>query len=130
MFVTLTPALLTVQFTWHSASTMEICPNTLFLTDTTLIDRIQNVYTEGIFIDLRTHRLRSDSNQPHKSSTNNGLEIIAICDVLPEKWKSCWISRHCLAEDASIAQYTDYIQMLDEEALAIKIMSFQSLRRW
>lgn len=48
-----------------------------------------------------------------KAALNNGLEIIAICDVLPEKMEIL-LDKHCLAEDASIAQYTDYIQMLDE----------------
>jgi len=44
---------------------------------------------------------------------NNGLELVAICDVLPEKMEAL-LDKHGLAGDISIAQYTDYVQMLDE----------------
>jgi predicted dehydrogenase len=48
-----------------------------------------------------------------KAMLNNGLELVAICDVLPEKMEAL-LDKHGLAGDISIAQYTDYVQMLDE----------------
>jgi len=63
--------------------------------------------------DICTHRLRSNSNNHIKAMLNNGLELVAICDVLPEKMEAL-LDKHGLAGDISIAQYTDYVQMLDE----------------
>ena len=47
------------------------------------------------------------------AAKNNHLEIAAVCDILPEAMENV-LAKHGLEQDASIARYTDYIQMLDE----------------
>ena len=48
-----------------------------------------------------------------KAVTNNNLEFVAACDVLPEAIESL-LAKHELAEDKSIERYTDYKEMLNE----------------
>lgn len=48
-----------------------------------------------------------------KAVTNNNLEFVAACDVLPEAIESL-LAKHDLAEDKTIERYTDYKQMLTE----------------
>ena len=48
-----------------------------------------------------------------KAVTNNNLEFVAACDVLPEAIESL-LAKHELAEDKSIERYTDYKEMLTE----------------
>ena len=48
-----------------------------------------------------------------KAAVNNRLEIAAVCDVLPEAMEAL-LAKHELAQEKSIARYTDYIKMLDE----------------
>lgn len=47
------------------------------------------------------------------AAVRNGFEIVAVCDVLPEKMEDV-LAKHELNGDASIARYTDYRQMLVE----------------
>ena len=48
-----------------------------------------------------------------KAVLNNGLELVAVCDVLPEAMEAL-LSKHGLDNDFSIARYTDYKVMLAE----------------
>ena len=42
-----------------------------------------------------------------KAVLNNGLELVAVCDVIPEHMESL-LSKHELQNDTSIKSYTDY----------------------
>ena len=48
-----------------------------------------------------------------KAALNNHLEIVAVCDVLPEAMETL-LARHGLEKDDSIKRYTDYKTMLAE----------------
>ena len=49
-----------------------------------------------------------------KAVLNNGLELVAVCDILPEHMQNL-LSKHGLeAEMNGIARYTDYKQLLAE----------------
>ena len=48
-----------------------------------------------------------------KAALNNKLEIVAVCDVLPEAMETL-LAKHGLEKDESIARYTDYKTMLAE----------------
>ncbi len=43
----------------------------------------------------------------------NGFDLVAVCDVLPERMESL-LAKHGLEGDRSIARYADYRRMLDE----------------
>lgn len=49
-----------------------------------------------------------------KAAVNNGLEIVAVCDVIPEKMEEL-LAKHELQDDASIKRYEDYKKMIEEE---------------
>lgn len=49
-----------------------------------------------------------------KAAINNKLEIIAVCDVIPEKMEEL-LAKHELQGDASIKRYEDYKKMIEEE---------------
>ena len=46
-----------------------------------------------------------------KAVINNKLELVAVCDVLPEKMEEL-LAKHGLEKDTSIKRYTDYKQMI------------------
>ncbi|MDO4261023.1 MAG: Gfo/Idh/MocA family oxidoreductase [Eubacteriales bacterium] len=48
-----------------------------------------------------------------KAVTNNGLELAAVCDSVPENMESL-LAKHGLEKDGTIARYTDYEKMIDE----------------
>ena len=48
-----------------------------------------------------------------KAVLNNHLELVAVCDILPEKMEAL-LTRYDLQNDASIARYTDYKKLLAE----------------
>ena len=48
-----------------------------------------------------------------KAVINNKLELVAVCDVLPEKMEEL-LAKHGLEKDTSIKRYTDYKQMIAE----------------
>ena len=48
-----------------------------------------------------------------KAAVNNQLEIVAVCDILPEAMETL-LAKQGLEKNDSIARYTDYIKMLDE----------------
>lgn len=49
-----------------------------------------------------------------KAAINNNLEIVAVCDILPEKMDAI-LEKYDLNEKNSIKKYTDYKQMIQEE---------------
>ena len=49
-----------------------------------------------------------------KAAVNNGLEIVAVCDVIPGKMEEL-LAKHELQDDASIKRYEDYKKMIEEE---------------
>ena len=48
-----------------------------------------------------------------KAVLNNHLELVAVCDILPEKMEAL-LAKYDLQNDVSIARYTDYKQLLAE----------------
>ena len=48
-----------------------------------------------------------------KAVLNNKLELVAVCDVLPEKMGAL-LAKHGLENDEAILRYTDYKQMVEE----------------
>ena len=60
-----------------------------------------------------------------KAALNNRLEIVAVCDVLPEKMEAL-LAKYDLAGDASIQRYTDYRQMLAEHDLTLVSIATES----
>ena len=46
-----------------------------------------------------------------KAVINNKLDLVAVCDVLPEKMEEL-LAKHGLEKDTSIKRYTDYKQMI------------------
>lgn len=48
-----------------------------------------------------------------KAAVNNKLEIVAVCDVIPERMQDV-LAKHGLENDGSIARYTDYKKMIAE----------------
>ena len=48
-----------------------------------------------------------------KAVLNNKLELVAVCDVLPEKMEAL-LAKHGLENDKAILRYTDYKQMIAE----------------
>ncbi|MGI6177664.1 MAG: Gfo/Idh/MocA family protein [Eubacterium sp.] len=49
-----------------------------------------------------------------KAALNNKLEIVAVCDILPEKMEQL-LAKYDLEKDESIHRYTDYKEMLEKE---------------
>ena len=49
-----------------------------------------------------------------KAAVNNKLEIVAVCDVIPEKMEEL-LAKHELQDDTSIKRYEDYKTMIEEE---------------
>lgn len=47
------------------------------------------------------------------AAVRNGFDIVAVCDILPEKMEEL-LAKHDLADDAPVARYTDYREMLAE----------------
>ncbi len=44
---------------------------------------------------------------------NNKLEIVAVCDVIPEQMEDV-LAKHGMEKDSSIKRYTDYKEMIKE----------------
>ncbi|MBE6963514.1 MAG: Gfo/Idh/MocA family oxidoreductase [Ruminococcaceae bacterium] len=60
-----------------------------------------------------------------KAAVNNKLEIVAVCDVLPEAMEAL-LAKHGLEKDASIKRYTDYKTMLAENELELVSIATES----
>lgn len=59
------------------------------------------------------------------AAVNNNLEIVAICDVLPEKMESI-LERKNFQKENSIKRYTDYKQMIEENELELVSIATES----
>ena len=55
-----------------------------------------------------------------KAAVANKLEIVAVCDIIPEQMENV-LAKNGINEDVSIRRYTDYCEMLDE--LDIELVS-------
>lgn len=53
-----------------------------------------------------------------KAVMNNGLEFIAVCDIVPEHMEEV-LEKNGLRKDASIKRYTDYKKMVEENELEL-----------
>ena len=49
-----------------------------------------------------------------KAAVNNKLEIVSVCDIIPEKMDEV-LAKHGLEEDSSIHRYTDFKEMIEVE---------------
>lgn len=59
-----------------------------------------------------------------KAAVNNNLEIVAVCDVIPEQMENL-LAKHNL-EDASIKRYTDYKVMIKENEIDLISIATES----
>lgn len=60
-----------------------------------------------------------------KAAINNQLELVAVCDVLPEAMEKL-LASYNLNEDKSIKHYTDYKQMIVENKLELVSIATES----
>ena len=60
-----------------------------------------------------------------KAVINNKLEFVAVCDVLPQAMESL-LAKHGLEKDNSIARYTDYKQMIEENEIELISIATES----
>ena len=60
-----------------------------------------------------------------KAVLNNHLELIAVCDIREEQMEKL-LSKHSLQEDTKIKRYTDYRQMIAENALDLVSIATES----
>ncbi len=59
------------------------------------------------------------------AAVNNKLEIVAVCDICPEKMEDV-LAKHGLENDGSIARYSDYKKMIDENDLDLVSIATES----
>ena len=60
-----------------------------------------------------------------KAALNNELEIVAVCDVLPEKMEAI-LEKYELQDDKSIKRYTDYKEMIANEKIDLASIATES----
>lgn len=60
-----------------------------------------------------------------KAAVNNKLEIVAVCDVLPEKMQAL-LEKQGLEKDASIKRYTDYKALIAENDIELAAIATES----
>ena len=60
-----------------------------------------------------------------KAALNNNLDILAVCDLLPEAMESL-LAKHQLENDESIHRYHDYQEMLEKEKPDIASIATES----
>ncbi len=60
-----------------------------------------------------------------KAAVNNKLNIVAVCDILPEAMENV-LAKHGLEKDASIKRYTDYKKMLEENDITLASIATES----
>lgn len=60
-----------------------------------------------------------------KAAVNNKLEIVAVCDILPDAMENL-LKKHGMEQEQSIVRYTDYIKMLDEVKPALVSIATES----
>lgn len=59
------------------------------------------------------------------AAINNKLEIVAVCDIRPQKMEDV-LAKHGLENDESIARYTDYKKMIEENELDLVSIATES----
>ena len=59
------------------------------------------------------------------AAVNNNLEIVAVCDIVPEKMEEI-LAKHNLADDKSIKRYTDYKHMIEENEIELISIATES----
>lgn len=60
-----------------------------------------------------------------KAAVNNGLEIVAVCDIVSEHMEAV-LEKHGLEKDLSIKRYTDYKQMIEENSVDLISIATES----
>lgn len=60
-----------------------------------------------------------------KAMINNKLELVAVCDVLPENMESL-LEKHDLQNDNTIKRYTDYKKMIEENEIELAGIATES----
>ncbi len=60
-----------------------------------------------------------------KAALNNKLNIVAVCDVLPDAMENL-LAKHDLASNTEIKRYTDYKQMLAENDITLVSIATES----
>ena len=60
-----------------------------------------------------------------KAAVNNKLNIVAVCDILPEAMEAL-LAKHGLENDLSIKRYTDYKQMIAENDIELISIATES----
>lgn len=60
-----------------------------------------------------------------KAALNNELEIVAVCDVLPEKMEEI-LAKYDLQDDKTIKRYTDYKEMIEKEEIELASIATES----
>lgn len=60
-----------------------------------------------------------------KAAVNNNLEIVAVCDIVPENMENV-LSKHGLENDATIKRYTDYKLMIEENEIELISIATES----
>lgn len=60
-----------------------------------------------------------------KAAINNDLNIVAVCDVIPEAMEVL-LAKHGLEKDSSIKRYTDYKKMLEENDITLVSIATES----
>jgi len=60
-----------------------------------------------------------------KAAVNNELEIVAVCDVVPEHMEEV-LAKHGLEQNLSIKRYTDYRNMIEENQLELVSIATES----
>ena len=60
-----------------------------------------------------------------KAAVNNGLEIVAVCDIVPENMETL-LAKHGLEKDETIKRYTDYRQLIRENRVELISIATES----
>lgn len=60
-----------------------------------------------------------------KAAVNNKLEIVAVCDIVPEHMENV-LAKHGLEKETSIKRYTDYKQMIQENKIELISIATES----
>ena len=60
-----------------------------------------------------------------KAAVNNKLEIVAVCDIVPENMEAV-LAKHGLEKDETIKRYTDYKQMIQENQIELISIATES----
>lgn len=60
-----------------------------------------------------------------KAAINNGFDIVAVCDIVPENMENL-LKKHNLENDKNIKRYTDYKQMVSENETGLVSIATES----